>query len=463
VTQLLLSCCLTLGFCSILAAQEPLHLTLRVDVTLERGSLASRACLSQLPPSSRYAFILHRGLNIKSIRDGAGTLRRYAGYEGGTFIGEGVLYTVLDTIAPGDSLCVEYVGAFPVYAVERGDFSTPDYKGFIAFNGRTVRAAEQSKWYPILYDSTRGTRAFESVTYDAVVRCSDCRGIYLNGDEPKAGPEAEFRSDLPVPLLLFAGEFRTERLGSLIVINATPHDLSRRGAEMLAGVVDSIRGYYESWLGIPYGPRLVFLQHTITENNPRRHWGFVTYPTVAFSNEGFAAFVDDAGGSVSPFLWPYLGHEMAHYYFGTLLKGRGPYFWLLVESLAEYLSLQIVRHFQGDSAFRARIAPYAGHAVTDTVSVRFDEIAAAGQIHDRYRYEYGPLLMVALDEAVGTDAMRELLASLLRQPDRLWDYASIRDAALAAGVTPDIWQRFEVSCIRPSFESGCLSRYLVRE
>lgn len=449
-----------LGLASTLAAQEPPHLSMRLNVTIESGRLASRACLSRLPELHRYEFVLHRGLNIKSIQNGAGTLLRYTGDFGGRFIGEGVRYTVVDSVAPTDSLCVEYVGAFPVYAVDRGDFSIGDNKGRIAFNGRTVRASEQSKWYPILYDSTHGTRAHEAVTYRASVVCTDCRDIYLNGDQPKAGPEAEFRSDRPVPMLLFAGDFHTDRLPGLTVINATPHELSPRSLELLAGVVDSVRVYYETWLDAPYGAPLVFVQHTITENNPERHWGFVTYPTIAFSNEGFAAFVDASAGVVAPLLWPYLGHEIAHYYFGTIVRGRGPYSWFLVESLAEYLGLRIVRHYQGDSEFRDRIATYAEHALADTTSVPFHLITAADQIHERYRYEYAPLLLVALEDAAGDEAMRGLIRSILRQPDRPWDYQAFREAALAAGVSQTTWQDFEARCVHPPIASGCLSEYV---
>jgi hypothetical protein len=442
-----------------LTAQVQPHITFRLEVNLSAGSLGSRACLTRLPAHRRYAFILHRGLNIKSIRNGAGRLLRYQGYENGRFVGEGVVYTVMDSVAATDSLCIEYGGAYPVYAVDRQDFSTQDYKGFIAFNGRTVRAAEQSKWYPILYDAARGARAYEAVTYDGTVRCPDCKAIYVNGDEPRAGPEAQFRSPRAVALLLFAGDFDTKRQGGLTLLNATRYQVAPRSLERLAAVVDSIRAYYERWLSVPYGQPLVFLQHTITEDNARRRWGFVTYPTIAFSNDGFAGFVNDTTGAIAPFVWPYLGHEMAHYYFGTLIPGQGPYYWFLIESLAEYLGLQTLRQFQGDSAFRARIGPYARRALADTTSVSFDRITSADQLHDRYRYEYAPLLLVALEESIGAQAMRTLLGALLGEPGRAWDYAQLRAAALAAGVPAAAWQEFEERCVRPSFARGCLAKY----
>ena len=99
------------------------------------------------------------------------------------------------------------------------------------------------------------------------------------------------------------------------------------------------------------------------------------------------------------------------------------------------------------------------HASADTTSVPFDRIASAGQIHARYRYEYAPLLMVALEEFIGTDAMRLLLAALLREPDRAWDYAMMRETALAIGVSAARWEEFHARCVQPAFARGCLSIY----
>jgi hypothetical protein len=439
------------------AAQSTPHLSMTLRVERRAGVLDARACLSRLPAGARANFLLHRGLNVRSVRDGSGRRLRLAGDYNAHLVGEGVAYTLRDSVTAGDSLCVEYGGAFPVYLLERDDFGDGDYKGRIAFTARTVRAAEQAKWYPIPYDSTVGPNAHQSVTFRADVRCDDCRDIYLNGDEPKSGPRATFASATPVPMLMFAGEFETARLPGLIVVNGTEFALDRRALERLAGATNEIRTFYESWLRVPYGAPLVFIQHTLTEDSPRRRWGFASYPTIAFSNDGVAAFVDSAG-TVAPFAWGYLGHEMGHYYFGTKLVPHGPYRWFLLESTAEYLSLQAIRHFEGDSAFRARISGFARAAAADTSSRTFDRIERAEQVHERYRYELGPLLLVALEERVGVEPMRRLLARLVEERGRGWDYGSLREAVLASGVTQEAWQRFEVECVRPRFADGCLAR-----
>ena len=118
------------------------------------------------------------------------------------------------------------------------------------------------------------------MTYDLDVRCDDCRGIYVNGSVPQSGPRARFRSTDPVSLLLFAGEITWSTVGSTVVINSP---LPERSVRTISTMVDSIGAYFARFIGLAYGKPIVFLTHSIIENNPRRRWGFVTYPTIAFS------------------------------------------------------------------------------------------------------------------------------------------------------------------------------------
>jgi hypothetical protein len=72
------------------------------------------------------------------------------------------------------------------------------------------------------------------------------------------------------------------------------------------------------------------------------------------------------------------------------------------------------------------------------------------------------LLLVALEEMAGVDWIRGLLAAMLREPDRTWNYAAFREAALAAGVSSETWSQFETQCVRPRFADGCLASYASR-
>jgi hypothetical protein len=438
-------------------AQSSPHLQVEMRIQRGAGTLSARACLFRIPDGARTEFLLHRGLNVRSVRDGSGARRRVSGEYDGRFVGEGIVYTLRDAVAASDTLCVEYGGAYPVYSLVDDDFGDGDFKGRIAFADRTVRAAEQAKWYPIPYDSTLGPTAHQGVTFRASIRCDDCAAIYLNGDAAKPGPQAIFASTMPVPMLLFAGEFTTEHAAGLTVINGTRRPLPPGAVARLAATTEEIRRFLESWMRVPYRGSPVFIQHTLTEDSPRRRWGFATFPTIAFSNDGVGAFVDSTGATV-PFAWGYLGHEMAHHYFGGVLLPNGPYKWFLTESTAEYLGLQVIRRFVGDSAYRARVATFMRAAAADSMSPRFDRIGSANEIDERYRYQFGPLLLVALEERVGSEPLQRFLASLLRDRHRRWDYPAFREALLAAGVPPTVLQDFEEACVRPRFSDSCLAR-----
>ncbi len=437
------------------AAQQaaPPHVAASIELSRLTGIMRVAACLTNRPAARRPTFILNAGFNVRIVHRGDGKPLRYLLRDDNieaTTIGEGLTYTARDSIGPNQPLCVEYVGAFPVFAIDSGAFAFTDYKGFIAFNGKTVRAAEQTKWYPIPYDSVLGPRAFEAMTYDLDVRCDDCRGIYVNGSVPQSGPRARFRSTDPVSLLLFAGEITWSTVGSTVVINSP---LPERSVRTISTMVDSIGAYFARFIGLAYGKPIVFLTHSIIENNPRRRWGFVTYPTIAFSGDGLAGLLTD-DAQVAPFAWGYMGHEMAHYYFGTLSHPGGPLNGL-TESFAEYLALKLVRRQLGDSAFRARITPYLADWMQDSASVALDSVVSATEVSDKYLYEFGPIALLTLDAMVGERTMSAFLRSLLSQASPRWDYAVLREAALKSGVSSGTWSRFEEQCVQREARKRC--------
>jgi hypothetical protein len=431
----------------------PPHLTGSVSIDMPRGTIAGRTCIARFPATQ--SFILNAGLNVKriTVHD---SMRRYAIRDDNLAtptVGEGLVYTLRTALTPADTLCVEYLGTFPVYDIQRGDFAFADYKGFIAFNGQTLRAAEQAKWYPIPYDSTLGAQAHEAMTYQLTVRCDACRMLYLNGAVPQPGPSATFVATRPVALLLFVGEYTWRSAGSLLLINA---HLSPKSSRTLGAGVDSIAAFYGAMLGMPFGDRMTFIRHAIIENNPQRRWGFVTYPTVAFSGDGLSGLVSEDSESLAPFAWAYLGHEMGHYYYGTVARPRGV-LTSATESFAEFLALRTVRRFQGDSAWRAPLGGYAESWKRDSSSKALDQITVARDLHDLYRYQYLPLMLSALEGIVGTRAMDRFLGATIQGGGRVWDYEQLKAFARQAGIADAQWATFHEQCVRASDRTACVA------
>jgi hypothetical protein len=277
--------------------------------------------------------------------------------------------------------------------------------------------------------------------------------MYVNGAVPQPGPSATFVATHPVSLLLFAGDYTWRSTGSLVLIN---EQLSAKASRTLSMGVDSIAAFYRAMLDVPFGDRMTFIQHAIIENNPQRRWGFVTYPTVAFSGDGLSGLVSDDSTSLAPSAWAYLGHEMGHYYYGTLARPRGV-LTSATESFAEFLALRTVRHFQGDSAWRARLGVYAESWTRDRSSKALDQITVARDLHDLYRYQYLPLMLSALEGIVGTRAMDQFLRATIRGGTRVWDFEQLKVFARQGGITDVQWVPFHEQCVRASDRTACIA------
>lgn len=136
---------------------------------------------------------------------------------------------------------VSYVGAFPVYTDSTRLSDWGDWKGNIAFNGKTLRAAEQTAWYPILYDIAQG-KTYQNVTYDITIHAADAKAIYLNGCPPQYGQQARFKSDKPFPLLIFAGDFNFRKEQNTYLVNT---NLTTKQAQVLDSWFFRIKDYYQ--------------------------------------------------------------------------------------------------------------------------------------------------------------------------------------------------------------------------
>jgi hypothetical protein len=364
---------------------------------------------------------------------------------------EGVVYTVVPE-ADAQRVCVRYVGAFPVYGRER---SLSDYKGVIAFDTLTLRASEQTKWYPVLYDPASGVTE-EAVSYRLRVRCQACQHIYLNGSPPGDGPEVVAESEVPRPLLLYAGRFPVSDKDGILYVGAAVSDSA---ASEIGRVVRETSALYEGFVGLPYAANPVLLSFwPVTRRGERSGWAFTSWPTIAFAERtSFDSLLED--GHLAAGYRYLLSHEMAHYYFGTVLAPAGPYRWFFLESTADYMALKALQRLQGDDAMRSRLDGYRKAVLEDSSLVRLDRIDSEEEISYVYRYRYGPLLWLALEKQVGESSVRRLLHLLLTgAAGGPLDYEALRRTAIEAGVAPDEWARFERDCIVPAPQASCLMR-----
>ncbi len=427
--------CLLALAASALPAQAP-HVAGRIRTDVATGLIDGSLCTSRFAPVRTLRFLLNNALNIKTVTDTHGTVLPYRGEDDGRIVGEAREYVVArpDSAAPLTSFCVEYRGAVPVF-----DHNTAneDWKGRIVDGFGTLRAAEQTRWYPTLFDSA-STRAEAEVTYRIEVHCPTCRALYLNGSAPVADTAATFTSAVPRQLMLYVGDFETSGNANVTFVGGAA---DARTVAAFSGAISRIGELYAKLLGAVYDERPVLLSFTSISRDYHPgevNWQFVTWPTITFSGGlDFDRIVDRSGGDVRmpPWLWPSLSHEMAHYYFGTRYFPHGPLFWFALESTAEYLALVTTEEIQGEVPFVTRQASQAanfGQAPYPALAA----IRGPDEIDATQRYALRPLQLLVLESRTDRSRVMAMLRGILAiPPDQPVDYPTLTRIALDAGIS----------------------------
>jgi hypothetical protein len=451
--SLLAGCIAILGFANP-ASAVPALLTGKLVVEPADGSVAGDVCLGRLPDGVT-GFVLNRGLNVREVRDGAA--------------GSPLAFEI-DPERPADDdagffrltakglkeLCISYVGRFPVFRVDKGERAADDWKGRIAFDGKTVRAADQSRFVPSLIAGPGVEKA--QMAYDIEVECASCRTLFWNGSHPVAGPSARFTSAAPRSLMLYAGDidFSVQPKADFVGAAVTPSV-----AAAVSTGLKRIAEAHEAYIGVPYTDQPSLMSFASVGRDRKidsTSWQFVVWPTVAA--DGRLQFERYLAGrqpdkGLSPGIERYLAHEMAHYYFGTRFVASGPLKWFLTESTAEFLSMKAVRQLQGPAAYAAIVAEHAATVANKTV-MPLDRVTGSEQIGEGYRYKLGPLLLIGMEKRLGAETVRRMLSELVTEaPETDVGYADLQTRLRQAGATQGQLAAFAAACLVESVPATC--------
>jgi len=427
-----------------LHAQTP-HLSGKVEIVMATGQVTCDFVLSNIPNLGKnYQLLLNKGFNIKAIKDADNRTLKYDGFYGGTMRGEGLTYTPIlkDSIMENPvQLHISYTGAFPIYT---DTLNFIDFKGLIAFNGKTMRATDQSKWYPIIYD-IKSDRQIEQMTFDIEVTAKDARTIFVNGDLPKTGPVARFKSDIPIAPMLFVGDYGTQKTDGAIFLNT---QMNEKQLKVFEANIAEMKAYYYKALKIPYHTKNVFIEHEPVEKfNKGRSWGFVAFPTIAFAGIKLGDMIDEEHNKLKDSTdYPFIAHEIGHYYFGNVLQPNSTLFWFFLESTAEYLSVKAGENKFG-KAFGTNYFQNKGKQLKNFKAKPLNAIKEINEISNTYRYSYGPFLLRGLEQLIGEQRMFKFLSTCLTSKNELTDYSFFRKNALKSGVTQKEWDTFEKTFI----------------
>lgn len=423
-----------------LKAQTP-HLSGKAIVDMQTGQITCDFIISNIPDLGKdYQLLLNKGFNIKHLKNAVGEVIKYDGYYNGKMRGEGLVYTPSDknaVLQNPKQLSISYTGAFPIY---KGEFNFTDFKGLIAFNGTTLRASEQSKWYPIIYD-VKNDQQMEQVTYDISVESKGAKQIFVNGDLPKAGPLASFKSTVPLAPMLFIGNYNVQQTASALFLNT---NMNKAQLAIFQAEIAEMKAYYHKALGIPYDTKNVFIEHTAIEKfNEGRIWGFASYPTIAIAGGKLGETIDQTNKKFKDSTdYPFYAHEVGHYYFGKVLQPNSTLFWFFLESTAEYLSVKASEakfgKSYGNAYFKNATAKLKNFKATP-----LNKVTEINQVNGTYRYSYGPLILRGLEQIVGEKRMFNFLKQCLSTKGKPTDYAFFKEQALKSGISSTDWNNFE--------------------
>lgn len=434
-----------LWLCATSAIAQAPHLNGKVVIDMATGQITGDFIISNIPDLGKnYQILLNKGFNVKHIKNAAGQALKYSGYYNGKMRGEGLTYVPQEkneVLVNPKEINISYTGAFPIY---NNEYNFTDFKGLIAFNGTTFRAAEQSKWYPIIYDE-KNDQLIEQVTFDISVEAKGAQQIFVNGDIPKQGPSATFTSKIPIAPLLFVGNYNVLQTSNAIFLNT---NMNNKQLAVFETEIAEIKAYFNKVLSIPYTTKNVFIEHTAVEKfNEGRVWGFASYPSIAIAGGKLGETVDEMNKKFKDSTdYPFYAHEIAHYYFGNVLQPNSTLFWFFLESTAEYLSVKASEAKFGKNYGNT----YFKNAVNNLKNIKvvpLNKVTEIGQISGTYRYSYGPLILRGLEQIVGEKRTFGFLKQCLNTKGKATDYTFFKEQALKSGISNKEWDEFEKNFI----------------
>jgi len=425
---------------STISAQ--VHIKGQVEIDMTSGLVNCSFNLSNIPELKDYRILLNKGMNIKYFKNSQNQLINYNGHYDGIMQGEAIEYTFInDSIAHIPSeFHVTYKGAFPVYT---DDLKELDYKGIIAFNDQTMRATEQTKWYPVIYDAAND-KLINSYSYDLTVSITGGNTIFINGTAPKKGTTSRFVSKKARPLLLFVGNYDFIENKGDYILNTT---VTKENSEKIFDNIAFIKSQLSKNLDIKFTDNIYLIRHKpLNKRREGSSWGFNTYPTFAFTGINFNDLVNEQG-KFSNNYYRYFGHEFAHNYFGNnVISGKLSWFWL--ESFTEYLSYNIAEDICGTEYLKEVLIKRTEN-IKDASFIRLDKIQNRNEIGETYRYVLGPLMLKCFEDKFGRNKMNGVIKSLLEfTKSETLTLQHWKESAIKNGILKDEFEAFEANFIK---------------
>jgi hypothetical protein len=224
----------------------------------------------------------------------------------------------------------------------------------------------------------------------------------------------ETQIDQPVDsVYVAAGKyfFEEEKRGNVLIRTASNGQKNARAIKQITALAGDMIAYYEYFLGPFPSDEL-----DIIELNS---YGFGQAPAglVFITSEAFQPLLGDVNKFYSEGINERLAHEIAHQYWGTVVRMPSRDEEWLYESFAEYSAALLLKKFQGNAAYN-RLMAHWKVAAQDALNVapiplanEIVEPSGDPWLRNGLLYNKGPYLLAALNKQVGDEAFMTFLKS----------------------------------------------------
>lgn len=418
---------LTFFYLTNLSAQESIPvLTGKVEISISKGTFVCDLTLSEIPQIKDYFIRLNSGMNIlymKSKKTNNFLLNYSKSLNDSLSTGESNAYyfpnnTGKEKFLP-NSIQFKYVGKFPVVKDTIENYSQQDWKGNIAFNQYSVRSdGRQSAWYPILYDISND-RVFNKVKYNIELICSDCNTLYINGNKPIKLKSYNFKSDIPLELTLFCGNYDFSEMEGTYFLNSGLND---NEIKAFGKLIKSYKKFYAKKIKIPFEQSISFIQTTPTSK--KNAWMFMSFPTI-MSIDWQNGLKNVISSPSKNFYQQIIAHELGHYYFGAVKVLNSELGGVMNEGFAEFLSLQVIKNLIGKEFYKEQIKRKIKY-LKNFSAIPFAKIKSNSDYNynnrELYLYFYAPIILVAIEKEIGNEQMWKWLNTILTTSSEFTNY-----------------------------------------
>lgn len=425
---------------NVAIAQNP-HVTGTIQLSLTERTINGDLNYTNLPP--KFSIGLNKTFADPQFSDAIGAPLIFKDSVPNGMSYEAYHYVFKDSLNAPSSFSVRYSGKQK--EKERLISEKNDWKGNVAYNGYSVRASEQSAWYPILY-IYETDQFIDKVTYDIEIICEDCKTMYVTGSAPIRGTKGKIKSEFPVPLLLFAGDVDFKTNEGVVFINSP---LTNAQEAQITHHMNQVKDFLEKKLQIPYGSDITFVATTPTTKT--HSWMFVTYPTITIIGHEQGGikglFLPEDENQINKRRMGGMTHEASHYYFGNFLQPNDALYWVFLEGFNEYLSLQANKEIFGEEFYQQQLKNYVNHT-KDLSIIPVSEIKDSQEVDGSYRYSYTPLLLSAIEKEIGIEKIWKWMQVILSSPQPVkTDYKFFKESLQKDIITKDEFNLLEAEYI----------------